>query len=193
MTGRWSPGMRAGVVLSSSRSRWRAPAGRGLSGRSRGDGDRAPGVVDRAAQVQQVAGEGTVLVGVMKGGVEPGGQPGFGVVGQQPEHHLQATSLQPGPGPFGGGVHLIGGQLGRDRGQPAGGVLDAGGRRGDLLLGGGDRLVDLVLTPSPAQLPERSRSRSSRPAWTRSSPVRRRRVYRRRQAVLRRDVPLPGA
>ena len=47
----------------------------------------------------------------MKGGVEPGGQPGFGVVGQQPEHHVQATSLQPGPGPFGGGVDLIGGQL----------------------------------------------------------------------------------
>jgi len=51
-----------------------------------------------------------VLVGVMKGGVEPGGQPGFGVVGQQPEHHLQATSLQPGP-PVRRWVHLVGSSL----------------------------------------------------------------------------------
>lgn len=45
-------------------------------------------VVHDAAGVQQVGGDGTVLIGAAEVGVEPIGEPVFGVVGQQPAGHL---------------------------------------------------------------------------------------------------------
>ena len=54
-----------------------------------GDGDRLGGVVDLPALVEQVTGDGPVLVGVAEVGVETFGQPSFGVEREQPEHHLQ--------------------------------------------------------------------------------------------------------
>ena len=67
----------------------------------------------------------------------------FGVVREQPEHHLQAAPPGAQQRDLGLWVDLVGGQLRRDRvagllrrGEPA-----AGG--GDLAFGGGDQLVVL--------------------------------------------------
>ena len=45
-----------------------------------GDGDRVGGVCDVAAEVEQVAQDRPVLVGVAQVGVEVLGQPGFGLL-----------------------------------------------------------------------------------------------------------------
>ena len=49
-----------------------------------GDGDALGCVVDVAAVVEQVAGDGAVFVGVGQVGVQVFGEPGFGVEREQP-------------------------------------------------------------------------------------------------------------
>src|SRR5664280_1973569 len=63
-----------------------------------GDGDAGGPVVDPVTDVEQVAQDGPVLVGVSEVGVEMLGQPRLAVVGQQPQHHLQAAALDPRAG-----------------------------------------------------------------------------------------------
>jgi hypothetical protein len=73
----------------------------GAVGPVQGDGDAGGPVVDPATEVEQVAQDGPVLVGVSEVGVEMLGQPRLAVVGQQPQHHLQAAALDPRAGPGG--------------------------------------------------------------------------------------------
>ena len=71
------------------------------------------GVVDVAAEVEQVAQDGPVLVRVGQVGVEVLGQPRFGVEREQSQHHLQAAALQVWAGSFRVGVQVGGQDLGR--------------------------------------------------------------------------------
>ena len=84
-------------------------------GRVEFDVDAVVPVVHDAAGVQQVAGDGPVLIGVAEVGVEPIGEPVLGVVGQQLAGHLQGTLSQSGGGAFGGGVDDVRGEFGGDR------------------------------------------------------------------------------
>lgn len=62
----------------------------GCGGAVEGDGDGVGGVGDGAGEAADdgLAGEGAVFVGVVQVGVEVGGEPVFGVVGQQAQDGL---------------------------------------------------------------------------------------------------------
>jgi hypothetical protein len=83
-----------------------------------GDGDAPVLEADRASEVQEVSGDGPVLVVVAQVGVEVSGEVQFRVVGEQTTHHLQCPCRQAGLGPHSGGVELVGGELGRDALEP---------------------------------------------------------------------------
>src|SRR5205823_6163647 len=87
------------------------PSDLGCGGWVERHGDRLGGVGDVSAEVEQVAQGGAVLVVVGEVGVEPVGQPVFGVERQQPQHHLQAAPLGAQDGPLGLRVVLVGGNL----------------------------------------------------------------------------------
>jgi len=55
----------------------------GGGGPVQGDGDRRCGVGDGAGEVEQVAGDRAVFVGVLQVGAQVGGQPEFCIVGEQ--------------------------------------------------------------------------------------------------------------
>ena len=144
--GRVSPGMRGGVALISSMSRARARAIRGAAGRVEGHGDRAGRAGDGAAEVEQVAGDGPVLVGVAQVVVELVAEPVLGGGGEQPQHHLQGAAPGGQDGFLRAGGDLAGGQLGGDGlerrlrggdGVAGLGDLVLGGRDGRVLRGGG--------------------------------------------------------
>src|SRR6266704_1800155 len=113
----------------------------GRGGRVEGDGDGAGRAGDGAAEVQQVAGDGPVLVRVAQVVVELVTEPVLGGGGEQPQHHLQ------GPAPGGqdrflrAGGDLVCRELGGDALERGPGRGDGFGGPGDLLLGGGDGLV----------------------------------------------------
>src|SRR6266498_799826 len=73
------------------------------------DVDCAAVVGDGAAEVEEGAGGGPVLVGVLEVGVEVVGEPVFGVGGEQAEDHLQAAAGGAVDGSFGVGVDEVGG------------------------------------------------------------------------------------
>ena len=124
-----APGRCAGVALSSSVSSSKRVGDSGAVGPVQGDGDAGGPVVDPATEVEQVAQDGPVLVGVSEVGVEMLGQPRLAVVGQQPQHHLQAAALDWRAGPGGVRVELGGRDLGRHGAQRRPGLLaGAGGR-----------------------------------------------------------------
>src|SRR5437867_2493943 len=91
-----------------------------------GDGDRLGGVGDDPGLVHQGAGDRPVFVGVAQVDVEVVGQPGVGVVGQQPQGHDQAAAVGSLQGAGGVGVDEVGGQLDRDGVAGGGRVADPG-------------------------------------------------------------------
>ena len=118
--------------------------GAGDPGRGRGvegHGDHAGRAGDRAAEVEQVAGDGPVLVGIAQVVVEPVAEPVLGGGGEQPQHHLQGAAARGQDGFLRAGGDLAGGQLGGDSLERGGGRGDGLPGRGDLLLGGRDDLV----------------------------------------------------
>ena|GEM_PF-5430351 len=64
----------------------------GAVGPVQGDGDAGGPVVNPATEVEQVAQDGPVLVGVGEVGVEMLGQPRLAVLGQQPQHCRRSSN-----------------------------------------------------------------------------------------------------
>jgi len=97
---------------------------------AQGDGDLAWGVVDGSAEVEQVAQDGPVFVGVGQVGVEVFGQPRFGVQREQLQHHLQVAAGQVGAGSLRVWVQLGGQDLGRRGLQRRLGLFEGSSRLG---------------------------------------------------------------
>ena len=87
---------------------------RGWPGVWRGYGDRRGGVGDDSGQAADdgLAGDSAVFVVVAQVGVEAAGEPALGVVDEEPEHHLQASTAGAQHRVLGLGVDLVGGQFG---------------------------------------------------------------------------------
>src|SRR5258706_4741776 len=118
-------------------------AGGGLVG---GDGEGGGGVGDGTGEAADygLAGDGAVFVVVAQVGVEVVREPVLGVVGEEPQDHLQGAVAGAQDGALRVWVDLVGG-------EPGWGLVQGGFRPGelpfgcgDLLLGGGDQAGVLV-------------------------------------------------
>src|SRR5258706_8324632 len=111
-----------------------------------GDGDGGGGVGDGSGEAADygLAGDGAVFVVVAQVGVEVVREPVLGVVGEEPQDHLQGAVAGAQDGALRVWVDLVGG-------EPGWGLVQGGFRPGelpfgcgDLLLGGGDQPGVLV-------------------------------------------------